>query len=194
MSWSKLVGVYTDGAPAIIGANFGLVSLIKQKNPAIQGTHCMIHKEALVFKTIPTRLHEHLSVVMKVVCYVKSSALNTQLFSKFCKNMDANHTALLYQTQVRWLSKMNMLSRIYQLREVTLLLVAKQKNDLLLAFGGDKFSTYLAYLADIFETLNQVNKNLHGPESNIIVHTDSINAFVAKLKLWSQRANNDNFA
>ena len=26
------------------------------------------------------------------------------------------------------------------------------------------------------------------------MHTDAINAFVAKLKLWSQRANNDNFA
>ena len=75
-------------------------------------------------------------------------------------------------------------------------LVAKQKNDPLLAFGGDKFSTYLAYLADLFETLNQLNKKLQGPGSNtrIIVHTDAINAFVAKLKLWSQRANNDNFA
>ena len=26
------------------------------------------------------------------------------------------------------------------------------------------------------------------------MHTDAINAFVAKLKLWIQRANNDNFA
>ena len=86
-----------------------------------------------------------------------------------------------------------MLSRIFELRkEVKLFLVAK-KNYLLLAFGGDKFSTYLAYLADIFETLNQLNKKLQGPGSNIIVHTDAINAFVAKLKLWSQRPNNDNF-
>ena len=35
---------------------------------------------------------------------------------------------------------------------------------------------------------------MQGPESNIIVHTDAINAFVAKLKLWSKQANNDNFA
>ena len=26
------------------------------------------------------------------------------------------------------------------------------------------------------------------------MHTDAINAFVAKLKLWSQQENNDNFA
>ena len=137
---------------------------------------------------------------------MKSSALNTRLFSKLCKDMDANHSALLYHTQVRWqngrvstrsdvrwLSKGNMLSRIFELREVKLFLVAKQKNDLLLAFGEDQFSTYLAYLADILETSNQLNKKLQGPGSNIIVHIDAINAFVAKLKLWRQRANNDNF-
>ena len=109
--------------------------------------------------------------------------------------MDANCTALIYCTQVRWVSKENILSRIFELREkVKLFLVAKQKNNRLLAFGEDKFSTYLAYLADIFETLNQLNKKLPGPGSYIIVHTDAINAFVAKLKLWSQRANNNNFA
>ena len=109
--------------------------------------------------------------------------------------MDANHTALLYHTQVHWLSKGNMLSHIVKPREeIKLFLVAKQKNDLLLAFGGVEFSTYLAYLADIFKTLNQLNKKLQGPGSNIIVHTHAINAFVAKLKLWSQQANNNNFA
>ena len=108
--------------------------------------------------------------------------------------MDANHTALLYHTQVRWLSKGNMLSHIFELREVKLFLVARQKNDLMLAFGGDKFPTYLAYLADIFETLNQLNKKLQGPRSDTIGHTDAINSFVAKLKLWSQQTNNDNFA
>ena len=194
LSWSKLVGVCSDGAPAMIGANSGLISLVKQKNPAIQETHCMIHKAALVSKTIPKRLHERMSVVIKVINYVKSSALNTRLFSKLCNDMDADHTALLYQIQVRWLSKKNMLSCIFELREVKLFLVAQQKHYLLLAFGGDGFSTYLAHLADIFEALNQLNKKLQGLGTNIIVHSDAIYAFVAKLNLWRQRAKNNNFA
>ena len=86
----------------------------------------MIQKAVFFSKTILKRLHEHLSVVIKVVNYVKSSALNIGLFSKLCKDMDANHTALLYHTQVRWLSKGNMLSPIFELREeVKLVLVAK---------------------------------------------------------------------
>ena len=72
-------------------------------------------------------------------------------------------------------------------------LVAKQKHDLLLAFDGDGFSTYLAYLADIFETLNQLNKKLQGPGTNIIVHSDAINAFVVKLNFEATSKNN-NFA
>ena len=68
-----------------------------------------------------------------------------------------------------------MLSCIFELREeVKLFLVAKQKHDLLLAFSGDGFSTYLAYLADIFEALNELNKKLQGPGTNIIVHSDAI--------------------
>ena len=79
-----------------------------------------------------------------------------------------------------------------------------------MAFGGDGFSTYLAYLADIFEALNQetlnkkqqetlnkkqaLNKKLQGPGTNIIVHSDAINEFVVKLNLWRQRAKNNNFA
>ena len=63
----------------------------------------------------------------------------------------------------------------------------------MLQFDGDKFPTYLAFLAVILETLNQLNKKLQSPRSDIIRHTDAINSFVAKLKLWSQQANNDNF-
>ena len=89
-----------------------------------------------------------------------------------------------------------MLSRIFERREeVKLFLVAKQNHDLfLLAFGGDGFSTYLAYLADIFEALNELNKKLQGPGTNIIVHSDAIKAFVVNLNLWRQRAKNNNFA
>ena len=109
--------------------------------------------------------------------------------------MDADHIVLLHQTQVRWLSKGNMLSRIFELREeVKLFLVAKQKHDLLLLFGGDGLSTYLAYLADIFEALNQLNQKLQSPGTNIIVHSAAINAFVVKLNLWRQRAKNNNLA
>ena len=70
----------------------------------------------------------------------------------------------------------------------------QKKHDFLLAFGGDGFSICLAYLADIFEALNQLNKKLQRSGTNIIVHSDAINASVVKLNLWRQRAKNNSFA
>ena len=111
----------------------------------MQGTHCMVYKAALVSKTIPKILNEKLSVVIKIVNYVKSSALNIQLFSKLYKDMDADHTALLYHNQVRCLSKTNMFSRVFELREeVKLFLIAKKY--LLMVFSKAWFFTYLVIL------------------------------------------------
>lgn len=75
--------------------------------------------------------------------------------------MDAEHTALLFHTQVRWLSKRNMLARVFELREeVKLFLSATNKVDMLSAFNKEGFEARLAYLADIFEALNDLNKKL----------------------------------
>ena len=84
----------------------------------------MIHRDTLAAKTIKKRLQEQL------INY-KSSAVNTRLFRELCKDMDADHTNLLYHTQVRWLSKGNMLSRVFELREeIRLFVYAQNKVDL----------------------------------------------------------------
>ena len=44
ISWTNLVGVCTDGVPAMLGLRSGFVALVKHKNPAVEGTHCMIQK------------------------------------------------------------------------------------------------------------------------------------------------------
>ncbi|XP_045122592.1 protein ZBED8-like [Portunus trituberculatus] len=157
LDWNKLEGVCTDGGPNMLGSRSGFITLVKQKQPDLKGTHCMIHREALASKTVPKNLHDALTVIINIVNYVKGSALNTRLFRELCRDMDANHTALLFHTQVRWLSKGNMLARVFELREETkLFLIYSNKVDLLSAF----------------------NKELQEQRSNVIVHTDTINAFM----------------
>ena len=109
------------------------------------GTHCLIHREALASKTRPVKLREQLLIIIKVVNYVKGSALDTRLFRSLCSDMDAAHDVLVFHTQVRWLSKGNMLARFFELwDEVKSFLGQQQKRDLLLA------QARLAYLTDIF--------------------------------------------
>ena len=43
MTWERLVGVCIDGASAILGCRSGFIVKIKQKNPDVVGTHCVIH-------------------------------------------------------------------------------------------------------------------------------------------------------
>ena len=49
------------------------------------------------------------------------------------------------------------------------------------------FKPSLTYLADIFEALNMLNLKLQGPHTTIILHTDAIKAFIAKLGLWERK-------
>ena len=103
--WNKLIGVCTDGATAILCSRSGFITQVKQKNR-------MIHREALASKTLPARLRATLTEISKVVNYMKVSALNTRLFRQLCTHFDSTHHDILFYTQVRWLSKGNMLDRV----------------------------------------------------------------------------------
>ena len=53
IKWEHVIGVCTDGAPAMLGCRSGFLTLVKQKSPNIIGTHCTIHRQALMVKTMP---------------------------------------------------------------------------------------------------------------------------------------------
>lgn len=195
LDWNRMVGVCTDGAPAMLGARSGLVALIKKKNPLIQCTHCVLHREALASKTLPEALKQSLSAVIKAVNYVKGSALNTRLFRRLCEDLEAGHSVLLFHTQVRWLSKGNMLQRVFDLFDEILLFFEEQgKIALLNEWKADNFHLRLAYLTDIFGSLNELNTKMQGKNMNILVQDDKIRGFVAKLDLWKRRVQRGNLA
>ena len=194
LKWENLVGVCTDGAPAMLGSRGGFITLMKQRSPNIIGSHCVIHREALASRTLPVVLNEILAITIRVVNYVKASALNSRLFTMLCKEMDSNHEMLLFHTSVRWLSKGNMLARVYEMREEVKVFLEDQRKQDLLSFTSDSFQLALAYLVDIFEALNVLNRLLQGKNSNRMDHYDSIHSFIAKLGLWLRRVRKGNTA
>ena len=117
LEWEKMCGVCTDGAPAMLGSKSGFQTRVKEKAPNAKGTHCMIHRYALASKTLPVPLQDVLSSVIKIVNFVKGSALQTRLFKQLCKEMGSEHESLLFYTQVRWLSNGNVLRRVFEMRE-----------------------------------------------------------------------------
>ena len=62
--------------------------------------------------------------------------------------------------------------RVYELRKEIVIFLNKQ-NHLALAelFGQEKFIANVAYLADIFDSLNCLNQTMQGPGFTVIDHT-----------------------
>ena len=160
----------TDGAPAMLGSKSGFWALVQSKATGVIFTHCFIHREALAFKTLPHGLHDVLNVIIKIVNFVKSRSLHTCLFinKKLCEDMESEHKNLLYYTKVRWLSKGNVFSKVFDLRDELKICLNDTKPELAFHFTNAKFIACLAYMVDIFHSLNTLNLKMQGKEKNII--------------------------
>ncbi|XP_068238448.1 zinc finger BED domain-containing protein 5-like [Palaemon carinicauda] len=92
---------------------------------------------------------EVLESVIKIVNYIKTKALNTRLFKELCKDMNADHEVLLFYTAVRWLSKGNVINRVFEMKdEIKLFLDSQERKDLVVHFEDEAWNKRVAYLAD----------------------------------------------
>ena len=133
--------------------------------------------------------------VPKMVNYIKSGALNTRLFKELCKDMNSDHEVLLFYTAVRWLSKGNVVNRVFELKdEIKMFLEVQGKHDLVAYFNNEAWKKRVAYLADIFDQQNKLNLKLQGKETHIIQFQDNLQAFVAKLQNWRRKVSLGNIA
>ena len=133
-----------------------------------------------------------LADAVKIVNFVKARPLNSRLFSNLCKEMNSDHDTLLLHTEVRWLSRGNVLQRLFELKDELRLFLLDAKSPLASCFSNARWLVILAYMADIFEKLNILNTSLQGPNTHILLLNDKICAFIKKLELWKSLCENDN--
>jgi len=88
---SNYLSICTDGAPAMTGKFKGFVAKVKQNFPNMGSTHCFIHHEALMVKTIPAELKSVLNLVLNMVNFVKWRALETRLLKEMCHGAGENN-------------------------------------------------------------------------------------------------------
>ena len=134
----------------MLGVRSGFLALVKQKNPNVIEMHCIIHREALASRTMPQSLKKTLNCAIKVVNYIKASALNTRIFVKFCQDIGTDYDSLLFHTSVRWLSRGNMLIRLVRLLpEVCEFLEIQHKQERKAEISDVIFQIGLAFLAGL---------------------------------------------
>ena len=86
LDWKNLVGCTTDGAPSMLGCRSGFQSYVKAVSLNVTSVHCFIHRFALCTKVLPAQLLACLKQVVKIINFVKASALNTRFFKQLCED------------------------------------------------------------------------------------------------------------
>ncbi|KAF2346617.1 hypothetical protein FHG87_022627 [Trinorchestia longiramus] len=115
LSWYKVSAVCSDGAPIMLGRKSGFGAVVKADAPHIIDTHCILHRQPLATKTLPPKLTEVLKIV-DCVNYKRTSALRHCIFSELCKEMGSEFEVLLYHSNIRWLSRRQVLNRVFAVR------------------------------------------------------------------------------
>ena len=176
----------------MIGSNKGFVSLGKKVSEVI-ATHCFLYREVLIGKTLNSDLTHVMKEVIKMVNYIKARPLKSRLFTKLCKEMEANYENLVLHSEARWLSRGKALSRVYELKEEMLAFFSRERQrefyDLLC---DDNWKSKLAYLVDTFYQLNKTNSYMQGKNENLLSSADQMRDLHEKLKVWSLRIQEEN--
>lgn len=147
--------------------------------------HCIIHREALVSKTLDSELKSVLETVIKIASYIKSRPLNTRLFATLCNELGLAHQGLLCHTEVSWLSHTDVLSHLYELQDEVCLFLMKQGSQLVDHLTDPNWLTRLAYLSCIFARLNGLNI-LQGENTSYLSLNVKIHAFKRKVDRWTE--------
>jgi len=193
LSWDKLDSICTDGAPAMVGKNNGCVSLLeKYLQRKFFKYHCIIHQEVLCSKDMD--FSHVIDTVVHCINKIRARALHRQEFRSLFENETDESGELLLHCSVQWLSKGKMLARFYQLKiQVLQFLDAKKELpsecDLL---QNKAWLCDLAFLVDVTNYLNILNKNLQGENSLFPTLFNHINSFKAKLKLFANSLSQKN--
>ena len=141
----------------MLGGKSGFQAHVKAVSPRVTSVHCFIYRFALCTKVLPAKLLMCLNRVVKIVKFVKTSALNTRLFKVLCEDLGSDPTCLLYHTEVRWLSPGNTTKRLFEMRNELLLYFQQKDHDFPNDLEDEEFIAWLAYLSDIFEAFNHLN-------------------------------------
>ena len=150
LSWECCISICTDGTGAMVEKHKGFLARVPQIEPHINFTHCIIHRENVASKTLDQQLKCVLSPVVKIVNCIKSRPLQTKLFTILCDEMGLEHKALIFHSEVRWLSRGKVLIRLYELRNKAYLFLTERRYELAANLTDPdwltKLCTYLVFL------------------------------------------------
>ena len=129
----------------MLGRKSGFTTYVGTVSSNATIIHCFIHRFAVCAKMLSEKMLLCLKRVIKLVNFVKTSAVNTRLFSDFAKILAPN-ICPLYYTEVRWLSRGNATRRLFELRDELFQFFRKKNDNFQADLESKEFLARLAYL------------------------------------------------
>ena len=86
-----------------------------------------------------------------------------------------------------------MTQRVFELRHELLKFFKEKNHKFKDDFENDNFILRMAYLSDIFQTLNVINLSFQGSNSNIAVFISKLEVFTCKLDVWTKNVGSKQF-
>ena len=173
--------------------NSGFGTLMKVDAPHITVTYCLLHRHALATKTFTPKLEEVLKIVVEYVNYVRNNAVKYRIFKQLCNEISSKFEVLLYYSNVWCLSQGKILNRVFTLRVELAMLLQEHQHRHADCFENSEFILVLAYMADIFDALNNLNQQMQGGGVSIIEAKKYLKAFQKKrITKRKRRMENDN--
>ena len=120
---------------------------------------------------------------MQIVNFVQATALNPRIFHNMCEEMESQNQDLLFRSNVRWLSRGNILTRTLELKFETEIFLYEKRHALADCLNDAAWPAKLAYLRDIFTHLNERNSDMVEITPWWVL-VKKIVSFKKKLALW----------
>ena len=96
IDWKKLIGCTTDGTSSMLEPKSGFTTYVETVSSNATIIHCFIHRFTLSAKMLPEKMQLCLTQVIKLVNFVKTSAVNTPLnYFNFSEKRITNFRQLL---------------------------------------------------------------------------------------------------
>ena len=154
-SFTNLVAIRTDGAPAMCEKHPEAVSLIQEVIERRIITHqCITHQQALCGKIL--KFDHVMSMVVSVVNYLRARSLQHRIFRAYLEEADAEYKDLVYHTEVRSMGQGRVLQRFVALKEEVLQFLRNEPKKFE-ELESKSWNHDLLFLCDITAHLNDLN-------------------------------------
>jgi len=114
---------------------------------------------------------------VKIINVIRGRALHSRLFDALCDSIGSQHNHLLFHAEVSWFSRGRVLARLFELREEAKQFLREINSPLKQFLSDEMWTAKLAYLANIYSRLNDLNSSLQGTHTNIFTLRNKTDAF-----------------